>query len=233
MSFLHQLTLLFLIQPPPPGKAPLPIIHKLKDHQYRARFIAKMFQQESGPPKLNIACRGCKDPHKFGTFRCSDCCFDSDLYCQECILHRHRQLPFHRPSELKQGTLCSYVVPRTLHSLGYRLRLGHSGRLCINAVKKGRDLVIAHTNGIHTLTVDWCSCLSTTQGDCLFDHGLFPATDITPQTAFSFEVLESFAQMHIASKISADAYYSALVQLTDKVVPSKVPVSYAGIFRIR
>lgn len=74
--------------------------------------------------------------------------------------------------------------------------------------------------------VDWCTCWSTTQGDCLFDHGFFPATDATPQTAFTFDVLELFAQIHLASKISAESYYTSLVQLTNRVTPSQVPVIY-------
>ncbi|THU89414.1 hypothetical protein K435DRAFT_677988 [Dendrothele bispora CBS 962.96] len=88
-------------------------------------------------------------------YRCLGC-QDSGLYCKNCMLLRHSQLPFHHIQEWKNN----FFQPVTLQSLGLVLQLGHpSGEACYCASTSPVTMLVAlDCSGVHKLNVRYCAC---------------------------------------------------------------------------
>ena len=133
-------------------------------------------------------------------------------------------LPFHR-IEKWTGT---HFTATSLKSLGYILHLGHSGEQCPNINQNkanSRPMVIMHTNGLHTLPVQFCYCYYAPPDTIqLTNAQLFPATMEHPQTAFSFGVLDQFHQLMLSSKKPSHDYHDSSVKMTDPAFPQDVLV---------
>jgi hypothetical protein len=159
-------------------------------------------------------------------FRCREC-FASRPSCQACIVQSHLHHPFHRIQKWNG----QFFDPTNLHSLGYRLRLGHHGQPCPNrsqlSSRPGRLVVIAHINGFHTLNVEFCQCESSSTSPefvQLMHAEMFPATIQRPETAFTFELLKNWHVHTLTSKKSGHDYHEALRRLTNAVSLTDVPV---------
>lgn len=96
---------------------------------------------------------------------------------------------------------------------------------------------IIDVNGVHNMQVEYCNCAqgvnstpSVTEDKWaqLLSHQIFPATELRPQTGFTFRVLKHFHQINLSSKTSAWDYCQSLIFLTDPIDPENtkcVPVS--------
>jgi hypothetical protein len=174
-------------------------------------------------PNVGGLCPCGKNP---ALFRCAghEYCFQGNLRCQPCVVRDHMSLPFHR-IEKWTGT---HFTATSLQSLGYILHLGHSGERCPNVNQKkanSRPMVIVHTNGLHSMSVQFCYCYHAPPDAIQLTHAqLFPATMEHPQTAFSFGVLDHFHQLTLSSKKPLQDYHDSLVKLTDPAFPQDVPV---------
>jgi hypothetical protein len=158
-------------------------------------------------------------------FRCAgqEYCFQGRLRCQSCIVRDHVHLPFHRIEEWTGA----YFKKTSLQSLGYILQLGHGGEPCpnVDAHSRVRQMVIIHSNGLHSIAVQFCYCYDASLAAIqLSDAQLFPVTMEQPQTAFSFGVLDHFHQATLSSKKSLYDYVDCLVKLTDPAFPQDIPV---------
>jgi hypothetical protein len=114
-------------------------------------------------------------------------------------------------------------------SLGLVIFLGHNMQHCPNAHhgSKGRPFVVAHTNGIHNINIDFCRCNNATDDSDAFQLTaacLFPATVDKPETVFTFAMLKDFHAHTLASKISAYDHFIALKKLTNNAFPDRAPV---------
>jgi hypothetical protein len=107
--------------------------------------------------------------------------------------------------------------------------LGHQiGNPCSNPkAAAGDHFVVIDTNGIHTVGLDYCSCESaqhpTTQ---LLRARWFPATNIAPNTAATFNVLEHFHLLTFESKASVFEFMHTLMRRTNNIDIMDVPVCY-------
>ncbi|KAH9035584.1 hypothetical protein EDB84DRAFT_1269414 [Lactarius hengduanensis] len=72
----------------------------------------------------------CSMCNKTPDLKCPDC-FGPLLFCRECCLEAHRNLPFHRPLQWN----ATHYTPVTLHSLGFALCVGHGGAPCPQTVE--------------------------------------------------------------------------------------------------
>lgn len=85
---------------------------------------------------------------------------------------------------------------------------------------------IVDISGIHRIGVKWCSCpnadLPAVQ---LLKARLYPASTISPRTAFTFRVLDDFLIENKECKTSALNYYNKLKRLTSNAFPHLVAVS--------
>ncbi|KAI0027110.1 hypothetical protein K488DRAFT_62723, partial [Vararia minispora EC-137] len=155
-------------------------------------------------------------------YRCDEC-FGTCLYCAACTVRAHAQMPLHWVKRW-DGKMFEWV---SLRDLGLRVQLLHAaGDACRNRHEDmDHNFVIFHTNGIHQVHVDFCSCeerggrkADGTKVDRvtqLLDMRLFPATAHAPQTAATFAALDDFHIKTNLGNICATKYYQALVHATD------------------
>ncbi len=147
-------------------------------------------------------------------FHCKTCLGNAN-YCQGCTVQVHEGTPFHRIAVWDETTGCFRDV--SLAGIGLIIKLGHTApcNICPN-LGSPLGITTVHTNGLHSITVQLCYCPYTKSLDLqLFDKGLFSASVQTPQTVFSFTVLEQFRYYHLEGKGSAYTFMNALYHLTD------------------
>lgn len=91
--------------------------------------------------------------------------------------------------------------------------------------RNGSMLTVVDMTGIHHLDVNWCGCENCPPRDQqLLAMGLYPASTLQPQTAFTFRVLDDYLLTNKECKTSAMSYYSRLRRVTDNAFPQRVPV---------
>ena len=112
----------------------------------------------------------------------------------------------------------------TLGSLGFKMVLGHdvnSGRVR-NSME---HFTIVDTTGIHTFPVSFCGCPTAPHPRLqLLRAGLMLASLSRPQSAFTFDVLDTFHLLTLQSKISAFDFYYSLEHKTDNTGINKPKV---------
>lgn len=167
-------------------------------------------------------------------YRC-DSCFDQDMFCKACLVSAHRAHPFHvvKASNLIEYHLAHWLMhysqkwngnffePTTLKSLGLRTQLGHGiGSHCRNPQPaRGDEFFVIHTNGIHTISLDFCACeTAPSLVQQLLRSRLFPTRSKLPRSAATFQVLRNFQLISFESKITAFGYFNSLSRLTNNTV---------------
>ncbi|TFK74082.1 hypothetical protein BDN72DRAFT_914121 [Pluteus cervinus] len=181
---------------------------------------------EDGAP---MTCGLCKQTDAAAYYRC-ETCFDCRLFCAGCIVNNHAANPFHWV-QLWDG---SFFIRRSLSELGLCLQLGHPiGEACGRPVAvKNEVLVVLHTNGIHSVKLNYCNCVQAPLRHVqLLRSRLFPATVGNPQTAATFELLELFQMLGFMSKASGFELFQTLVRLTDNI-GNPVPDRYKSLMCI-
>ncbi|KIY71058.1 hypothetical protein CYLTODRAFT_391041 [Cylindrobasidium torrendii FP15055 ss-10] len=151
-----------------------------------------------------------------GEFRCKVCRCER-LYCQPCILDKHRHLWLHR---IERWT-GSHFSNTTLTSLGLVVDLNPAHSNCYGHEDKA--LVVIDVSGVHRMTVKFCHCQSLSRPVQLLRFRLLPATTTDPQTCATFEVLREFRQSSFVSKKSAYSYLKHICRLTDNTGVSSMP----------
>ncbi|KAJ7429368.1 hypothetical protein B0H11DRAFT_1768371 [Mycena galericulata] len=171
----------------------------------------------SGPLDANRdICPGCAGATtQLPRFRCHEC-FGDVLYCEGCIVERHRENPLHRIHKWSGGTF----VKTSLASLGLRVQVGHRVRkTCSVPIASNKNFVVLHDNGIHEVAVDFCGCeneLVAGPPDIqLLRAGWFPATHERPQTCATLVVLEKYHLETLQAKTTMYDFYGVLEKLTD------------------
>ncbi len=161
---------------------------------------------------------------ELATYRCCEC-FNTPALCSACILARHQTLPFHQI----QAWTGTFFDTFTLKDLGLKVYLRHEGASC-PALCEVKEMVVVHTNGIHRCSMQFCDCNDIIPNfQQLMRSRLFPATIKFPATVFTFEVLETFHQLTLCSKITPYDYFDALKKLTNIAFPQDVEVMYLSI----
>ncbi|KAJ7584013.1 hypothetical protein C8J56DRAFT_1005179 [Mycena floridula] len=159
-------------------------------------------------------------------FRCDDC-FEMVPVCVDCCVYEHSQMPLHIIKKWNG----SFFEKVSLQSLGLRVQLGHAGNSpCPSRKEKPVKFTVIHTNGIHSLSVDYCGCHSGDTAGLRFKELLrnewFPATHLEPATAGTFRCLEQFHMLTLTGKVTPFDYYTALQRLTNNTGCKKVPEQY-------
>jgi len=80
-----------------------------------------------------------------------------------------------------------------------------------------KDFIVMHTNGLHNVAIDFCSCDKRTISDRqqLMWSEWFPVTIHHPQTCATFQLLELFHIVTLTGKLSAHEFYKSLKYLTN------------------
>ena len=151
------------------------------------------------------------------------------MYCQGCVVSRHKALPLHCMkvrSQLERAPYLymwqewngKYFERRTLKNLGLNVQLGHPiGEQCCNPQTVPKDeFVVLHSNGIHIVSIAFCGCeTANTYSQQLLCAHWFPATSEQPCTTATFQLLEHFHLLSLESKLSCYEFYNALFRLSD------------------
>jgi hypothetical protein len=168
---------------------------------------------------LGDICPSCLElrPRKYRCLECFNCL---NVICSNCIVARHHQQPFHR---IQKWTGTHFEVA-SLHNLGLVLYLGHNGSSCpasCNLI----NITVVHLNGLHTRAIQYCDCNDLIPNyQQLILARLFPATIKMPRTVFTFQLLETFHQLSLSSKITPYDYFNSLTKLTNYAFPQEVEV---------
>jgi len=170
----------------------------------------------------DVCCARCEQvtPSPFRCLTCLGC----TKYCQTCMVHVHCLTPFHRIVSWSQSSRC--FVDTSLAVLSLILDLGPA-KCCPNCTSSAStgNITVVHTNGIHEISARFHICSHSPSQDIqLFAFRLFPATVNSPQTAFSFELLEQFHFHHLEGKGSAYSFMNAISRLTSDDGHRKVEV---------
>ncbi|KAF7321835.1 CxC2 domain-containing protein [Mycena kentingensis (nom. inval.)] len=177
---------------------------------YRQEFLeAFVWLDGRGLSSSRTCCARCNSPSAQPKYRCSECS-NRALLCGTCIVEEHSTNPLHW-IEAWTGV---FFQRTSLQSLGLRIQLAHPrGEACPMPQPGHRDFVILHTNGIHSVSLDFCGCQHhgrASNATQLLRARLYPSTGPCPQTCASFACLESFHALSLHGKTSAYNYYRAL-----------------------
>ncbi|KAG2123716.1 hypothetical protein BD769DRAFT_1628906 [Suillus cothurnatus] len=197
----------------------------------REKYLLELIRLEGrGDYASRETCQGHSECTSEPAYRCRDC-FGTELYCQACIINRHRENPLHK-IEFWNGC---FFEDTTLKCLGLRIQLGHPiGERCFNHSRAyDDDFVILDTNGIHELALDFCSCESAlSHVKQLLRARWYPATSADPKSAATFRLLEHFHMLTFESKASAFEYWQTLARLTDNTGIKPCKDRYDSLLRM-
>lgn len=134
---------------------------------------------------------------------------------------------FMPPDPLRLTALTGYYEASSLYEVGVKLRLGHNRLACQSSqLLSDEKLRVVDTNGVHDVRITWCACPQAAEHPLqLLSMGLYPASVISPKTAFTFRVLSDFLLANKVSAITAQSYFQRLRRLTNPAFPHRVPVS--------
>lgn len=123
-----------------------------------------------------------------------------------------------------------FFIRMSLCNLGLTIYLGHQGKPCPYVGHVG----VIHTNSIHNVKVLLCSCHDyhlQAKFQLLWCSWL-PATMEDLQTAFTFDVLNSYVLLSLQGKVSQEDYYVFISCHTNNVGldPPKVINLIASIY---
>lgn len=167
-----------------------------EEDNIQAAILFNEYQDGIGDP--------CNCGSKNAVLRCEDCFETAPLQCKHCIVKEHVRNPFHHIQEWTG----LYFKRTSLHELGARVYLGHSGLPCPNrsSNSNGRPFVIADNNGFHKTVLEFCHCdkgIDQAEALQLVRARLFPATITQPESAFTFRLLDDFHAHTLSSKKSS------------------------------
>lgn len=159
------------------------------------------------------------------------------------MLDTHRCLPFHRIESWQQATTIGEVIAEnfldaspkrfgffqhtSLYHLGLSVGLGHEGYHCPRTASTF-DLTVLDVSGQHVVRFKDCLCRDQPRWELLLDCQIYPATELDPQTGFTFRVLEHQQTLNLCGKTSLHEYYQMLIHLSgtaEQHATGSIPVS--------
>ena len=106
------------------------------------------------------------------------------------------------------------------------MQLGHApGRYCLTSKEGNKDFVVIHTNGIHTVHLQFCRCTDVPWHIQLLRIGWYPATPLKPQTCATLDALRQFHFLNLQGKLTGYSYYRSLEYMSDNTGLNPPPVS--------
>ncbi len=98
------------------------------------------------------------------------------------------------------------------------------------------DFCVIDINGRHNVAINLCGCDRASQAGSVVEQllrfDLYPATDCSPNTTFTFQLLEHYHIQSLQGKISMYDYYTSLERLTDNTGVKKIQDRYKAFMRV-
>jgi len=121
----------------------------------------------------------------------------------------------------------------TLKSLGLKFQLGHSSMYCTTPLPCHSDMLVLHTNGIHSVAFQYCNCDRATPPHIqLLRRQLYPASQITVKTCATFTLLRQLHKLALTTKASTYDFYRALERLTTSTGINTPKSRYKALMRM-
>lgn len=115
----------------------------------------------------------------------------------------------------------------TLTSLGLVFQLGHSGGHCPSPAKN-HEMTVLHTNGIHTLRINYCGCGVAGREDNLqqlMRNAWYPASITDPHTCATYRVLETYRRLNVVANTNVRDFVTTLEEMSSAMGTTWVAVS--------
>jgi CxC2 like cysteine cluster associated with KDZ transposases len=203
---------------------------------FETRFQDTLLSNEAPSETVCLMCHSKMDPF----YRCLDC-HGSGVICGGCCVLDHAKHPFHKIQKWNG----QYFETSSLHDIGYILFVGHGGRKCSGCSDKEEDAMmeeasgskaeanrtlpnftVVDTGGVFIHRIQWCCCVDAPPKFIqLLQIGLYPASITSPQTAFTFRLLDYFQLDALECHTPALNFYTKLRRLSNRFYPEEVPVS--------
>lgn len=120
----------------------------------------------------------------------------------------------------------AFFQKTTLRELGLRIQLGHApGVRCPTSENGHKDFTVIHTNGVHSVSIDFCRCRLVPHYKHLLRIAWWPATPLYPKTCATMECLRQFHLLNLKANVTTFGYYGALLHMMDNMSLEEIPVS--------
>ncbi len=110
------------------------------------------------------------------------------------------------------------------------IQLGHNGPTCPCPGPIQENFVVIDLSGIHTINIRYCACHNTSRSAAshiqLLRFHCFLSTITRPQSAFTFDDLNTFHLLTLQGKLSVYEFYCALQHKMDNTSISGVKVRF-------
>lgn len=143
----------------------------------------------------------------------------------------------------------NYFSDETLQNIGLHIQAGHEqdeaahkqdeaahkqdGPVCAHPVFKSTTFEVLDLTGQHTVTISFCGCSGAPhQRVQLLRLGWFPATTNRPNTAFTFDLLNTFQLINLQGKLSVYDFYQSLLHKTDNMGVARASILDLSKFSI-
>jgi hypothetical protein len=151
-----------------------------------------------------------------GLYQC-DKCFTSQMYCATCTVQTHKDHPLHPIKKWQVAQGCFEAV--RLCELGLVVKLVHEDGSSCNGGAVERSLTVFDVSGLHEVAYQQCYCRPfeanlAARRTQLVSNKLFPASEIAPRTAFTFDVLRLFDIMNLEGSINIKQFCDSCNSLT-------------------
>jgi len=104
---------------------------------------------------------------------------------------------------------------------------------CSNPVPCHADMLVLHTNGFHSVAIQFCNCSAAVpQHIQLLRRQLYPASQIIVKTCATFALLRQLHKLALATKASTYDFYRALERLTTNTGIGCPKSRYRALFRM-
>ncbi|TRM56615.1 hypothetical protein BD626DRAFT_551464 [Schizophyllum amplum] len=124
---------------------------------YRDEYLDEMVRFEGrGSDTYHLHCGTCGTSQGV-LYRCrGQECGGGQMFCKTCIVVDHQYCPLHWIEEWKDDHRFERI---SLKELGLRVQLGHApGSSCNIPIAANKDFMVIHSNGLHSVAVDFCGC---------------------------------------------------------------------------
>ncbi|KAF8975012.1 hypothetical protein BDQ17DRAFT_1395298 [Cyathus striatus] len=148
---------------------------------------------------LQSTCQQCSNTPMENYFRCIDCSHRMAVYCKDYILATH-------------------LEKVSLASLGLCVQLGYDGAPCPHPAQGPSHFIVFDMSGAYQVCIDYCDYQEdniSQQRIQLLQKQWFPATLSQPQTAFTFDCLDTFHESSLQGKGNLFGFYHMLLHKTD------------------
>jgi hypothetical protein len=172
-------------------------------------YLREIYRLHRPPDGSPCRCGSLMPPR----YRCDDC-VAATLFCEGCLIERHRYIPTHRIS-VWNGSAWSRT---SLCEQSFILILGDHTLPCPHGNKK--NFLLGDLTGFHRISIVFCECAHCPdQAVQLLRAHILPCSEDNPSTGFTFRVLRLFHLASTDAKLSASRFYALLQRSTNNVMP--------------